>query len=440
MARFDTLTSNISKFEDQSYSTEFDITPYLLSDDDAVKKLIAVKNPKLTKEQIDLIVDDEDVLIKKVEESVDEFPNESDDELDDVVMDSDLSKEQREIRKIERESRKRARQEKSEKRKREFEERKKEKVEEIRESKRIYKDKLKEFYEEIKRIKTSIKKAVFTLFKSSKELAKELILAIIKTSSSIPGITLIITSPPWNIALAISATVIIVQLYLKIIKDIKNVAPILEPIKYLPAITDKKNLSILSTIINLPMKIILGLWKPIRALDGVIKSLISAVKSSMKRNRNKIFRKATKKLRKLGHLRRIGPSLKIGDTVIRGIIGDPYVTDIGVVFSYDEDDVEEVSDLMSTFKINGSPNNIFTRVVDYRISFDQNLDSVQGELDEVVIDIPRTSDIEKDEFEDYIYDVKLPDGTVIKNISDDGIDYLKSKYTLQYANFVPDAT
>ncbi len=156
MARFDTLTSNISKFEDQSYSTEFDITPYLLSDDDAVKKLIAVKNPKLTKEQIDLIVDDEDVLIKKVEESVDEFPNESDDELDDVVMDSDLSKEQREIRKIERESRKRARQEKSEKRKREFEERKKEKVEEIRESKRIYKDKLKEFYEEIKRIKTSI--------------------------------------------------------------------------------------------------------------------------------------------------------------------------------------------------------------------------------------------------------------------------------------------
>lgn len=439
MERFDELVSNIEEFENQSYSTEFNMDSYLLSDSDAVKKLIAVKNPKLTKEQIDTIVDDEDVLIKKVDESADEFPPETENgsDGDDSQNLSDLSKEQREIRKIDRESRRKALRERNEKRKRDSEERKRERIEEIKESKKIYKDKLKEFYEEIKRIKISIKKAVFALFKSAKELSKELILAITKTTSSIPGIVLVIGAPPWNIGLAITATVMIVELYLKIIKDIKNVAPFLEPIKYLPAITDKKNLSILSTIINIPVKIILGLWKPIKALDSVIKTILSAVKSSMKKKKNKIFRQATKKLRKLGHLRRLGMPLKVGDVTIRGVIGDPYVTDEGVVFSYDEDDVDEIVDIMSMFKINGSPNSIFTRVVDYRISLDSNLDNVQEELDGAGIDIPKTNEIERDEFEDYIYDVKLPDGTVIKNISDDGIDYLKSKYTLQYANFVP---
>jgi hypothetical protein len=438
MARFDILTSNIDKFQDSAFSTEFNMDSYLLSDDDAVKKLIATKNPKLTKDQINIIVDDEETLIKRVEESSEGFPNEDDTELEDAVSENNLSSEQKEIRRIDREARKKARKEKIERLKRENEEKKKEKIEEIKESKRIYKDKLKEFYEEIKRIKTSIKNAVFNLFKSAKELAKDLLLAIIKTSSSIPGITLMITAPPWNIAHAITATAIIVQLYLRLIKEIKNVAPSLGPIKYLPAITDKKNLSILSTIINIPMKIVLGLWAPIGALDKVVKTLLGAVKKSMQKNREKIFRKATKRLRKLGHLRRFGLPLKVGDQTLRGVIGDPYSTDSGVVFSYDEDDVEEVVDLLTTFKINGPPNRTSTRVVDYQLAFDGSLDSIEGELDGLEFEIPKTEDIEEDDFANYIYDAKLPDGTIIKNISDDGIDYLKEKYTVQYSNFIPD--
>ncbi len=438
MARFDILTSNIDKFQDSAFSTEFNMDSYLLSDDDAVKKLIATKNPKLTKEQINTIVDDEETLIKRVEESSEEFPNEDDTELDDVVAENNLSPEQKEIRRIDREARKKARREKIERRKREAEEKKREKIEEIKESKRIYKDKLKEFYEEIKRIKTSIKNAVFNLFKSAKEIAKDLVLAIIKTSTSIPGITMMIVAPPWNIPHAITATAMIVQLYLRLIKDIKNVAPLLGPIKYLAAITDKKNLSILSTIINIPMKIILGLWAPIGALDKIIRTLLGAVKNSMNNNREKIFRKATKKLRKLGGLRRFGIALKVGDQTLRGVIGDPYSTESGVVFSYDEDDVDEVADLLKTFKINGPPNRTSTRVVAYQTVFDGSLDSIEGELDGLEFEIPKTEDIEKDDFESYIYDAKLPDGSIIKNISDDGIDYLKEKYTIQYSNFIPD--
>ena len=435
MSKFDILNENITKFEDQAFSTEIDISSYLLSDSDAVKKLIATKNPKLTKDQIDTIVDDESDLIKRVEESATEFPDEEE-EVEDV-NDDNLSQEQKEIRRIEREARKKSRRERRERRKLEAEDKKKEKLEEIKESKRIYKDRLKEFYEEIRRIKISIKHAVFALFKAAKELAKDLILAIIKTSSSIAGITMMIAAPPWNIAHAITATVIIAQLYLKLIKDIKNVAPILDPIKKLEAITDKKNLSILSTILNIPMKIVLGLWKPISALANVVKILLGAVKKFMSNNREKIFRKATKKLKKLGHLRRRGPALRVADTTIRGVIGDPYFDEIGVVFSYDEDDVDEVVDLMKTFKINGAPNNVSTRVVDYQQSFDGSLDAIEGELDEMDFDIPDVSDSD-DDFEKYIYDVKLPDGTVIQNVSDDGIDYLKKKYTLRYDNFIPE--
>lgn len=105
------------------------------------------------------------------------------------------------------------------------------------------------------------------------------------------------------------------------------------------------------------------------------------------------------------------------------------------MFSYDEDDVDEIVDLLTTFKLNGSPNKVSTRVVDYQIPFDGSLNNVESELDGLEYEVPET---EKDEFQDYIYDVKLPDGTVIQNISDEGIEYLKTKYKLQYSNFIPE--
>lgn len=53
MSQYSSLLSNIEKLENQVYSSGFDISKFFLSDQDSVKKLIKLKNPQMSKDDID---------------------------------------------------------------------------------------------------------------------------------------------------------------------------------------------------------------------------------------------------------------------------------------------------------------------------------------------------------------------------------------------------
>lgn len=403
MSQYNTLLSNIDKLENQVYSSGFDISKFFLNDQDAVKQLIKVKNPLMSDNDIDLMVDSEDDLMSKLETEENKIA-ESEEILasKDQSLTEDDKETQRIIRLKSREDRRRS------------------KREAIQVAKKVYKDRLLSYYEESKDIKNEIRISSFLLVENSIDLSKKLINAVIQTSSTIPGVTMMMAAIPFNVPGAITLAITVVEAFMDIVTKMKEIVQLLPPLKKLEIVTDSKGLSVISSILNPILSILSSIWSPISALSKIISSIISAIGSSMKKNRNRIFRKATRKLKKLGHLFK------------RNKRGDEYTVDGTKLYSYDEDDIDEVKDLLDTFKIARN------KVVDYNQkigdkTFEQTLDDLQSQLNSVEIPkkYPTNSD---DVYSKYLYDVELPDGTILKNISDEGLESIKEKYKIEFTS------
>jgi hypothetical protein len=225
---------------------------------------------------------------------------------------------------------------------------------------------------------------------------------------------------PFNVPGAITLVITVVEAFMDIVTKMKEIVQLLPPLKKLEIVTDSKGLSVISSILNPILSILSSIWSPISALSKIVSSIISAIGSSMKKNRNRIFRKATRKLKKLGHLFK------------RNKRGDEYTVDGTKLYSYDEDDIDEVKDLLDTFKIARN------KVVDYNQkigdkTFEQTLDDLQSQLNSVEVPkkYPTSSD---DVYSKYLYDVELPDGTILKNINDEGLESIKEKYKIEFTS------
>ena len=130
---WDKYLSNLDEVETSAYSTGLDIASFFLSDEEILKKLLRDKIPGITEEQIDLIVDDEEILSKKIDEEEDEidrivdkiqssgFESLTEDEelfliesgvnIDDSDVDEETRKERRERKKLERKEKRQERKE-----------------------------------------------------------------------------------------------------------------------------------------------------------------------------------------------------------------------------------------------------------------------------------------------------------------------------------------
>jgi hypothetical protein len=402
MNEYNKLLDNIDQLQELGFKSEFDIQPYLLSEDEVVKKILMSKNPNMKIEDVDLIVDSEEISIDKMQKELEEQSKKEN------SGDVGLSAEEKAIRK--------------EQRKREREREKELRKEQIKQMKQLFKDKIVELKEQAKNILKEIKMAFYNLVREVKALIKKAITSLVQTGSSIGAIAVIIAAPPWNIPLAISYTMTIVDLLLTLISQLKAILPFTTSFDKLRFVTNSKNLSVLSKIINVNLEIILGLWSKLSGLDKIIQLLLDKIIQLISGdNKQKIFRKATRKLRKLGHFRN----------------NDSYNIDGVSVRADNEDDASEAKDLLDTFKVDYGSN----KVVDYKQDESSNQSSGQGSSsnpedllknlkDEVGknqnIQVP--TNIQESSF--YVYDVKLPNGSILRNQTEDDLEELKRIYTI----------
>jgi hypothetical protein len=378
------MLENIDKLQNLGFSSEFDIQPYLLSEDDVAKKIILLKAPNMSKEDIDLIIDSEKISIDKV---IKEIEAESEAENS---RDLSLSEEEKAIRRERREI--------------EVEKRKELKRKQIQEMKQIYKDRIVEYREQAKNILKEIKIAFYNLVREVKALVIKSTTSIVQTSSSIPAIAVIIAAPPWNIPLAISYIMTIVDLLLNLISQLKSIIPFTTSFDKLKFVTNTKNLSIISKIINTNLEIILGLWSKLTGLDKIIKLLLDKIiQLTSGGNKEKIFKKATKKLKKLGYFKD----------------NESYNIDGVSVKANSEEDASEIKDIIDVFKVSSN------RIVGYKEETPEDLlNSIRNEVNKVQkIEVPTN-------IEDSLYDVRLPDGTVLINQTDDDLEELKKVYNI----------
>lgn len=353
MTQYDTLLKNIEDIQNLGYKSEFDISNFLLSKDDIVKKILSSKNPYLKKDEIDMIVDSEDKLLNNMNDLI---KNEKDIEL--------------------------ARNKKKE---------------EIKAFKDHYnKAKLQELYNEAGKIIIEVKDAIFNLLKQMKVLAKKAITSLIQTSSSIAAIAMTVVAPPWNIPMAITTGVAVVDIILSFINEVKTILPFLSPLDKLNLVLSSDSLSVVCSIVNPALSFIKGLWEKFDSLESIIKLLIDKILSLISgSNKEKIFKKATSRLNKLGYFtNRVG-----------------------------KDDQDEVNDLLEIYNIDLANK----KVISYKKEIDstelEKLSNFKSPVDYTINKIVEETTI-------YVYDVSLPDGTILYGLTDKELDDLKESYNI----------
>lgn len=463
--------SDLDKIEENIYSVGLNVALLFLSDDEILKKILRDKMPTLTEEQIDLIVDNEEVLSNRIDEEEDEldrildkiqtsgFESLTEEEenflinsgefIDDSDVDEETRRERRERKKLERK------------------EKRQERKENLKETKKLYKDKLKEWKDElIETLKREVKAAYFIIKEKFQEAAEKLVLAIQISSVTIPATINLVVLPPWNIPAAIQSLLLVVTEYVSVLKIIQIIVPFLGLTRELDKLVDSKKLGPLGLTLNLTiLKPILAILSPIIGLRKLINSFIELLKSLIPERKTKIFRRATRRLVKLGHIPTRGfddfddPGLpgffpnsvsnfipNVGNSkrkdfgttelisVTDGVVGKVSVP----IFANDESDLDEIRELLEQFNINKTPRwNGKWHVDDYRDNslgnFEDLLDNIQKDLNDKIIDINLDlDDSESNEFDQFIYNITLQDGTVIPNISEEGIEYYRKKYELLF--------
>lgn len=371
MSEFKLLLDNVDKLQELGFKSEFDISNYLLSEDEVMKKILISKNPNMSTEDVDMIVDSEQVSLDKLNKEI--STNLNNGKLSDKEEKLISDKEER-----------------------------------IKVLKKIYKDKLTELKSQAKDIIKEIKMVIYNLIREVKILVKKSITSFMQTSSSISSIAIITTAPPWNIPLAISYTMSIIDLILGLISQIKSIIPFTKSLDKLHFVMNSKNTSIVSKVINTNIEIVLGLWSKLDILDSFIKSLLDSILKLINgSNKSKIFKKATRKLKKLGYFNSDNKTYRIDGILYR---------------ANNEDDSSEVKEILDVFIVNG------LNVTDYRDKIDEDglrelNDSVNNDKN---IQIPK--DLNESYF--YLYDINLPNGTILYNQTESDLEELKQTYKI----------
>lgn len=420
---------------------------------DAAKQMLISRNPEITKQQADYIFDTEK-------------------ELNDAEESRDQKKRQKEAESAPRRNRNKPltpeEQAQKERDKTARDEKKREqRRKRIKLYKETYRKKIQSWLKEAEKNLREIKDGLLKIVNGFVDIVKRLITAIVVTATGIAGIIQIIVAPPWNIPNAITQTMKIIISYLDILKAIQDLNPYFRIFQIIPIFLNKSRLKILSKIFTPIIKGLRAFFVPIKLFNSLIMKLFNWIQSFLANNRDKVFRRATRKLKKLGHLYRfwlIDP--KDGSLLPGRIRGDYYgVGSIEGVeypcYAFEEEDIDEIQGLLDNFIVGFEGDKSRNRVVDYRrkfsndaadlarasgLDFGNELDFDSFDFDKLAKDFENLPGVEvetelnNDDLEDgFIYDIELPDGTIIQNVTEEGIEYYKQNFILKYVNAVNQA-
>jgi len=461
MATIDSLVKNIEELENVSYKSFLDVSQYFAPDKICVKYLLKARFPNLKDASIDDIVDDESLGMTKIDEEI----ALEEQELEKVLNERELSESEAENddaakRQARRQQREQLREESRIKRQEKKELLKKN----LQERKKIFKDRLTEYIEEVKKIKREIRQAVHRMFAEFFNLAQKLVTGLIKSVQTLIAVIGIIVAPPWNIPNAICLLIIVVEFFLDIIKQLKVVAPILEPLRQLGIVIPPDKLGIVSALLNPVIKFILGLFKPFGKFDVLVGKLMNKLTSIMNDDSKKrrVFKKATRKLRKYGYCQD-GDINKVDEKdrdEVQGILETYKLGECGsgpgtsqftinscnkCIVGYRDDEAPDTDDpeenpragqKLDAGEFSLSDSGDFSSIKDG----DGNDTTISSQLEEFSkyrnIAGRISESIENaEETGNFLYDVLLPDGTLLTNQTQSNLDKLKNEYTLLFTNF-----
>jgi hypothetical protein len=500
---FKKFIKDLDELEEIAYANMsiIDISKFIITDKEILKKILIEKNPNLPIEDIEMIAEsaypnededsqgtDPEEIKGKLEEDPDnpEDPDEPQlSEDPDEPEDIETKAERKEKRRKEKEERRDKLEKKRKERKDKLKKERKERKDFLKE---MYKDKMNELKQEVKDLKNKVKSAIFEFLNKFKEVGKAFILALMKTITSVPGAISMSVLPPWNVPGAVTSLLTVIVQYLDVLSKIQSIVPFMQPLRKIPNFIKSSEINVIGKILDIATITMIALYFPILKLKEFIEKLIKFIKSLFTKSvrSEKIFKKATKKLVKLGHIestkikivsiiegegddseeqRRIHrsgiPSKSIGNRILTQprLIerfddngqqftiesDDPLATEETPirVFAWDPEDIDEVLSLLGQFEITEGEKwggkkhvsgyrgkkKIDELLVNLEI-FEKDLQDEDEKTKEIISEL---GELDSDEFSQFVYDIVLDDGTVIQNISSDGLEYYRKKFELVFS-------
>jgi hypothetical protein len=428
---FANYLQNLDTLENEAYSTGFDIARFFLPDKEILKKILLEKNSLITEEEVELIAS----IAYEAEEQIDQLSATASINGTASGLTSSVTSQQDNAST---EAEATAEQAEAQAQANEAEESAKAAAKEAKETaKRIYKEKVKALKEEVKKLKKEIREAVFMFINKQKEAVKALGLAITNFASALPAAIITATAPPWNIPGAIILINQVIKSYSDLVAIVQMIIPYFEPTRKLPLVIDSSKLNVVGGILNIAVTALLAIFTPIKILQGIIKSIIEFIKSLFK-NKNKVFKQATKKLIKLGHIAKIGEERGTQYTELDGEIlklsDDTPIT----VYAKDDSDIEEIISLLNQFDIQNTRKWRGESHV-YRFRKSKSTDDVQqgDPFRSLDLENPDFTELDKLELEINSLPINVPTDLneyqrFLYNITEEGLNYYKSKYDLTY--------
>lgn len=380
----DALETNIDKFKGEIYKSNFDISKHFLPDKEIVKNLIASKG-NFTKDDTHMMVDGK-MKISKPEDirgSVDNAKKIKDEQA--AKAKGDASSKLKDAKGKQNEAMDSAEEQVSGVAA---------KVYPLPDNSPLHK--------EVKEQKEKVRESCAMLMKERDAVSKELINVTLLLANSVPAILgLSVTIPIPNIPSAIALACSIISLVSKLIDKIQDIFQHLEPLKKLkimiaPEKYKKVTAPLVAALAALTalLKPILALKKAVQALLGQISKLVSpdSIKSQVKSLRKQIKNK--------------GKEIKEA-----------------------KDDGEDQDTIDNLEKEKRDMQDQLDKLLSGDVAKSADIDKIKNDIDKNLAEA-----IEADTNVQYVYDVKLPDGTILADQTDEDLAALTDTYNIIYQN------
>jgi hypothetical protein len=268
--------------------------------------------------------------------------------------------------------------------------------------------------EEAKSVRQNVRQAVMSLLKEQKELYQELVQTSIKMGNSIAGAAVLIAPLSFNIPGAISLILIIIDGISKLISKILNIIRLTEPLKLLPLLIPAESFETTTKPINVAILTLTSIFSAVSGLQKLITKLLSSLKSKIDDQKGNVIEELEEQIAeqkekrdRLKIQRRIDNKNKL---------------------------IAELEERLRLAKLG-----VNLPEIDSNGQFvETSVKSVLESIDPIFQNQLETITIANEQLRSYVYDVYLPDGTVLTNIDESKLEQIKNRYNVIFENQLSD--
>ena len=266
-------------------------------------------------------------------------------------------------------------------------------------------------HDEAKKIKTQVREKFMMLIKEQKELVQDLAKTAISSGNSIAAASVLVAPVSFNVPAALVLVLTVIDAIGKIISKTMSIILQLEPLKLLILLLPKDAFETITAPINIAILAIISILEVVGGFQKLIQSLMGKLKDNLKpENLKSQIKELTKQ---------ITEKEKEKEDLIKDQASQ---NDIDLK----SDEIKELKDRLKIMiegpKLPEMENGEFK----VPASFEDLLKSIDNTLE---TDKNTISSLNL-QFFDYVYDVKLPDNTIVKGISEEELEYYKLKYSI----------